>query len=92
MIFAALVIVDEEFFCSILTKDCGNCDGCLNPVKKINGLEISQKIISAIYRTAQKFGIGYIVDFLLGISNDKMESYGHTKLQTFCNLQTKFLR
>ncbi len=72
-----------QYFNQKLEKDCGNCDGCLNPVEKIDGQEISQKIISAIYRTGQKFGIGYIVDFLLGIGNDRMESYGHTKLPTF---------
>lgn len=72
-----------QYFNQRLEKDCGNCDGCLNPVAKIDGLEISQKIISAIYRTDQKFGIGYIVDLLLGIGNDRMESYGHTKLPTF---------
>jgi len=72
-----------QYFNQRLEKDCGNCDGCLNPVKKFDGLEISQKIISAIYRTQQKFGISYIVDLLLGISNDRMENYGHTKLPTF---------
>ena len=72
-----------QYFNQRLEKDCGNCDGCLNPVKKINGLEVSQKIISAIYRTGQKFGIGYIVDLLLGVSNERMENYGHTSLPTF---------
>jgi len=72
-----------QYFNQRLEKDCGNCDGCLNPVQKIDGLQISQKIISAIYRTNQKFGIGYIVDFLRGIANDRMGNYGHTKLPTF---------
>lgn len=72
-----------QYFNERLQQDCGNCDGCLNPVEKINGLEISQKIISAIYRTGEKFGISYIVDFLMGISNERMENYEHIKLQTF---------
>ena len=76
-----------QYFDERLEMDCGNCDGCLNPVEKIEGTEISQKIMSAIYRTDQKFGIGYIVDFLRGISNEKMESYGHTKLPTFAILK-----
>jgi ATP-dependent DNA helicase RecQ len=76
-----------QYFDERLEMDCGNCDGCLNPVEKIEGTEISQKIMSAIYRTDQKFGIGYIVDFLRGISNERMESYGHTKLPTFAILK-----
>lgn len=76
-----------QYFDERLEMDCGNCDGCLNPVEKIEGTEISQKIMSAIYRTDQKFGIGYIVDFLRGVSNERMESYGHTKLPTFAILK-----
>jgi ATP-dependent DNA helicase RecQ len=80
-----------QYFNQRLEKDCGNCDGCLSPVKKMDGLEISQKIISAIYRTEQKFGIGYIVDLLLGVTNDRMENYGHSKLPTFgiCKTNSK---
>ncbi len=44
---------------------------------------MAQKILSAIYRTDQKFGIGYIVDLLRGVSNDRMEDYGHCELPTF---------
>lgn len=72
-----------QYFDQRLEKDCGNCDGCLNPVAKIDQTILAQKIISAIARTGQKFGIGYIVEFLQGISNERMENHQHTKLITF---------
>jgi ATP-dependent DNA helicase RecQ len=72
-----------QYFEERLEVDCGNCDGCLNPVAKIDQTVLAQKIISAIGRTGQKFGIGYIVEFLQGISNERMQNYEHTKLVTF---------
>ena len=80
-----------QYFNEHLEIDCGNCDGCLSPVEKIDGTEMAQKILSAIYRTDQKFGIGYIVDLLRGITNDRMDDYGHSELPTFgiCNSVAK---
>ena len=80
-----------QYFNEHLEIDCGNCDGCLSPVEKIDGTQMAQKILSAIYRTDQKFGIGYIVDLLRGVSNDRMEDYGHCELPTFgvCEGTTK---
>jgi ATP-dependent DNA helicase RecQ len=72
-----------QYFNEHLEIDCGNCDGCLSPVEKIDGTEMAQKILSAIYRTDQKFGIGYIVDLLRGVTNERMDSYGHSELPTF---------
>jgi ATP-dependent DNA helicase RecQ len=72
-----------QYFQESIVKDCGNCDCCTSPREKINGTVESQKIMSAIYRTGEKFGIGYIVDLLLGMSNDRMVKYGHIDLPTF---------
>lgn len=72
-----------QYFQEKMTEDCGNCDCCDFPRDKLNGTVIAQKIMSAIFRTEQRFGIGYIVDLLLGISNDRMEKYGHNSLPTF---------
>jgi ATP-dependent DNA helicase RecQ len=80
-----------QYFNEKIEKDCGNCDGCLSPVQKIDGTETAQKIISAIGRTGQKYGIGYITDSLLGTSNERMITNGHDKLSTFgiCKNMTK---
>jgi ATP-dependent DNA helicase RecQ len=72
-----------QYFQEKSETDCGNCDCCDSPRAKIDGKVIAQKILSAIYRTEQRFGIGYIVDLLIGIGNERMSKYGHDTLPTF---------
>jgi ATP-dependent DNA helicase RecQ len=72
-----------QYFQEKSTNDCGNCDCCELPREKIDGTVIAQKIMSAIYRTGQRYGIGYVVDLLLGITNERMERNGHSLLPTF---------
>jgi ATP-dependent DNA helicase RecQ len=72
-----------QYFQEKMEVDCGNCDCCDFPRDKVNGTVIAQKIMSGIFRTEQRFGIGYIVDLLLGIGNERMSKYGHSTLPTF---------
>ncbi len=71
------------YFGDTLLEDCGNCDGCLVPVVTWDGTEAAQKLLSAIYRTGQRFGAAYIVDVLLGKASDKIEQNGHDQLSVF---------
>jgi ATP-dependent DNA helicase RecQ len=72
-----------QYFEEKVLEDCQNCDCCDSPRDKIDGTVIAQKLMSAVFRTGQKFGIGYIVDVLLGVTNDRMQKYGHSQLPTF---------
>jgi ATP-dependent DNA helicase RecQ len=72
-----------QYFQETLVQDCGNCDNCSHPRDKIDGTVVAQKVMSAIYRTGERFGIGYVVDLLLGVSNDRMIKYSHVELPTF---------
>ena len=62
---------------------CGNCDNCLSPVETIDGLEMAQKLLSAIYRTGQRYGAGHVVDVLLGRTTEKVTKASHEALPTF---------
>jgi ATP-dependent DNA helicase RecQ len=62
---------------------CGNCDMCLQPVSVWNGLIAAQKALSAVFRTGQRFGVGHLVDVLLGKMNDRVRQLGHDRLKTF---------
>ena len=62
---------------------CGNCDNCLNPPSAINGSIVAQKFLSAVYRTGQSFGAGYIEKLLMGQSDERAEKLGHDKLSVF---------
>jgi ATP-dependent DNA helicase RecQ len=62
---------------------CGACDVCLEPAKEFDGTEITQKILSAIIRTGQKFGAGHIARILVGSKSERLEQFGHDKLTVF---------
>lgn len=71
------------YFGETLPEPCGNCDTCLNPAERWDGTIAAQKVLSAIYRTGQRFGVGYIISLLLGKADPRMETWGHTQLPTF---------
>jgi ATP-dependent DNA helicase RecQ len=64
-------------------EDCGNCDGCLTPAKTWDGTEAARKLLSAVYRSGQRFGAAHLVDVLLGKETDKVLQHGHDQLSVY---------
>ncbi len=64
-------------------EHCGNCDVCLNPMDRIDGVEEAAKILSAIYRSGQRFGAAHVIDILRGTETEKIKRSGHHLLPTF---------
>ncbi len=64
-------------------EPCGNCDNCRNPAQTWDGTEAARKALSAILRSGQKFGVGHLVDILIGNATDKVTRFGHNTLPTF---------
>ncbi|WP_299194530.1 DNA helicase RecQ [uncultured Erythrobacter sp.] len=64
-------------------QNCGNCDNCLEPPNVLDVTEIAQKLLSAVYRTGQSFGIGHVEKVLLGRDDDRVRQRGHDKLTVF---------
>jgi ATP-dependent DNA helicase RecQ len=63
---------------------CGNCDNCRNPeTETYDGTVAAQKVLSAVYRTGQRFGAHHLVDVLLGKASDRVRQLGHNQLKTF---------
>ncbi len=65
------------------SEPCGNCDTCLNPPQAFDATESVQKLLSAIYRTGQRFGAVHVLDVLRGSDGEKVKQWGHDKLSTF---------
>jgi ATP-dependent DNA helicase RecQ len=63
--------------------NCGNCDNCVSPVDTWDASEAVIKAMSAIYRTGERFGVMHVVDVLVGKVTEKVEKFGHDKLQVF---------
>ncbi|MFE8100455.1 ATP-dependent DNA helicase RecQ [Brenneria goodwinii] len=64
-------------------QPCGNCDICLDPPKRYDGLVEAQKALSCVYRVGQRFGMSYIVEVLRGANNQRIREYGHDKLPVY---------
>ena len=62
---------------------CGNCDVCLDPPKRYDGLLDAQKALSVVARVGQRFGLGYVVEVLRGSNNQRIREYGHEKLSVY---------
>ncbi len=60
------------------------CDNCTKgEVEQVDVSVDAQKLLSAIYRTEQRFGINYIVDVLRGSKIQKLLDFGHDKLSVY---------
>jgi len=64
-------------------QPCGNCDVCLDPPRRYDGLVDAQKALSCIYRVGQRFGMGYVVEVLRGANNQRIRDLGHDKLKIY---------
>ena len=71
------------YFGESLDADCGNCDVCLTPPEVFDGTEAGQKILSAVYRTGQRFGAVHVIDVLIGKDTEKTRTHGHDNLSVF---------
>jgi ATP-dependent DNA helicase RecQ len=62
---------------------CAQCDNCLEPVDTWDASEATRMALSCVYRSGQRFGVGHLVDILLGKMTDQVEKFQHQKLSTF---------
>ena len=64
---------------------CGDrCDNCINPDRNsIDITEDAKKLLSAIYRTKQSFGIHYVIDVLRGSKEQRILTNGHDQLSVY---------
>ncbi len=72
-----------HYFGENLEQPCGNCDTCLNPPQTFDATEASQKALSCVFRTGQRFGVNHLVDVLTGNRSDKVAAAGHDHVSTW---------
>ncbi|HES75770.1 MAG TPA: DNA helicase RecQ [bacterium] len=71
------------YFGEPLPKPCGNCDTCLEPPATWDASIPAQKALSCVHRTGQRFGVTYLVDVLLGKTDERIQRNAHDKITTF---------
>ncbi len=64
--------------------NCASCDNCLAPTAELHdATEIAQKILSAVLRTGERFGLGYVCDVLRGSKQKKILDNRHQELSVY---------
>jgi ATP-dependent DNA helicase RecQ len=79
-----------EYFGQRLDRvPCEACDWCLGELERVEapGL-LAQKILSAVARTGQRWGVGHVTAVLRGEASEQVASRGHDRLSVFGLLAT----
>lgn len=71
------------YFGEVLEQPCGHCDNCTEEVRSWDATEAARMALSAIYRSGQRYGVGYLTDILLGRETERILASGHQRLAMF---------
>jgi len=63
--------------------NCSGCDFCLTPREEFDATEIAQKILSAVVRTGERFGIAHVTDVLRGSRKKRVKELKHDALSVY---------
>ncbi|HRI34345.1 MAG TPA: ATP-dependent DNA helicase RecQ, partial [Saprospiraceae bacterium] len=69
-----------NYFDESAPDDCGNCDYCLTSFTEKDITIDAQKVLSAVSRLNELFGINYVIDFLRGSKTTREE---HKEIKTY---------
>lgn len=69
-----------NYFGEEAPAQCGNCDNCLGKYERSDATVVAQKMLSAVYRLGERFGLNYVIDFLRGSSTVREQ---HKELKTY---------
>lgn len=72
-----------QYFDEQLDQPCGYCDNCKQPPKTWDATLAARQALSTVYRTGQRYGVGYLIDVLLGRDNERIRSMGHQHLSVY---------
>ena len=72
-----------SYFDEAFPGDCKMCDSCNDEIELIDGTVEAQKILSAIKRVEERFGINYIIDIVRGANTERIRQNGHDQLPTY---------
>jgi ATP-dependent DNA helicase RecQ len=63
--------------------ECGNCDNCAKPKKHVDASELLCAVIETVLALKEKFKEEYVVDVLMGKTNEEILAYKHNELEVF---------
>lgn len=63
--------------------NCGSCDICTGSAERRDMTTDAQIVLSAVSRTGQRFGAGYVIDIVTGSDTKRIRELGHAELKTY---------
>ena len=63
--------------------NCGNCDNCLNPKKRVEAQQLLETVLECILAVKENFKADYIIDMLLGKETSEITDHMHDDLDAF---------
>ena len=72
-----------NYFGEYHTNDCNNCSACLKEYKLTDVTVDSQKILSCIIKTRQRYGASTIIDVLAGSKKESIKNAGLDEQSTY---------
>ena len=77
-------VIVEYFGQAHPAGSCDACDWCLHELERVDdALTVARKVLSAVARLQQGFGVGHVVSVLRGRTVDAVTARGHHELSTF---------
>ena len=67
--------------------NCGNCDNCLNPRKRIEATEDLVMALETVRDVKEKHKPEYIINMLIGRKTDEIKSNHHEEVESFGSLE-----
>ncbi len=64
-------------------ENCGNCDNCLNPKKRVEAQQLLEIVLECILAVKENFKADYIIDMLLGNETSEITDHMHDDLEAF---------
>ena len=64
-------------------ENCKACDICIGNVETMDITVDAQKVMSAMARTDQRFGIRHIIDLVVGANTARIRELGHDRIKTY---------
>lgn len=65
------------------SDNCGNCDNCLNPKKRVEAKEELGSVLETVIAIKENFKTNYIVDILIGKETSEIIAHEHNELDMF---------
>lgn len=63
--------------------NCGNCDNCLHPHKRIESTEEAKTALEIVDAVQNRFRAEYVTNLLIGRATDEIKNNGHDRLELF---------